>query len=177
MASTSGLKRKEPEPEIKPSFCCVKCHQVLLDPITLPCMHSLDKVCLEQIAAAAKAAGRGGAKPCCPKPKCNAKIPTPLPKKVNDDMQKMVEIVYSKQVGAHEAYPRPWPIWLDPTADSTSRVSSGLTNRHRLLPGGRTAHLAPQQLICRLERHRVELNGAGGESLVGLRHRLELCEV
>ena len=122
MASTSGLKRKEPEPEIKPSFCCVKCHQVLLDPITLPCMHSLDKVCLEQIAAAAKAAGRGGAKPCCPKPKCNAKIPTPLPKKVNDAMQKMVELVYTKQVGPTKPIHDHGPYGLTPR--QTQRVES-----------------------------------------------------
>ena len=47
-ASTAGHKRAR-EPEISPNCCSAVCFKVLLDPVALPCGHTLDKRCLQQV--------------------------------------------------------------------------------------------------------------------------------
>ena len=71
-ATSSGHKRKEPGD----SYCCVVCMEVLLDPVTLPCGHSLDKACLEQVIATTPLV-RGRRAPCCPT--CRGRVPKPPP--------------------------------------------------------------------------------------------------
>ena len=99
-------KRKEPGP----SSCCVVCWEVLLDPISLPCGHSLDKACLERVIATAPLLpGRGRARakrmPCCPT--CRAPVPKPTPL-VNVTIRDLVEEHYPEQVNPHcpTAFPR-----------------------------------------------------------------------
>ena len=103
----NGTKRKEPGH----SSYCVVCCEVLLDPISLPCGHSLDKACsaLEQVIATAPllpGRGRERAKrmPCCPT--CRAPVPKPTPL-VNVTIRDLVEEHYPDQVNPH--YPTAFP--------------------------------------------------------------------
>ena len=73
-AASSNLQHKRKEPG--DSYCCVVCMEVLLDPVTLPCGHSLDKACLEQVIATTPLV-RGRRAPCCPT--CRDRVPKPPP--------------------------------------------------------------------------------------------------
>jgi hypothetical protein len=51
-SSLSGHKRRHEEQEIDPNCTCVVCFEVLLDPVTLPCGHTIDQRCLQRMVAA-----------------------------------------------------------------------------------------------------------------------------
>ena len=93
-SSLSGQKRSQPEveAEVDPSCCCAVCFEVLLDPVTLPCGHSLDQRCLQKVVAAAS--GGTGHLAC---PTCKKAIPTELPD-VNVQMRTMMQRFYPAQV-------------------------------------------------------------------------------
>jgi hypothetical protein len=90
-ASTAGHKRAR-EPEISPNCCCTVCFEVLLDPITLPCGHALDKLCLQQVM---DAASRGVGQRKCPT--CRQPLPAEMPS-VSVQLRDMVQERYPQQV-------------------------------------------------------------------------------
>ena len=82
--------------EIHPDWCCAVCFDVLLDPVTLPCGHTLDQGCLQRIVeAASSGVGQGWARRACPT--CREALPTVLPK-INIQMRSMAKHRYSEQV-------------------------------------------------------------------------------
>ena len=72
--ASCGQKRNQPEPEVDPNWNCAVCHEVLLDPVTLPCGHSLDQHCLQKVVDVAR---RGNGQRACPT--CRRAIPAELP--------------------------------------------------------------------------------------------------
>ena len=83
--------------EIHPDWCCAVCFDVLLDPVTLPCGHTLDQGCLQRIVeAASSGVGQGWARRACPT--CREALPTVLPNNVNIQMRSMAKHRYSEQV-------------------------------------------------------------------------------
>jgi hypothetical protein len=76
------------EQEVDPSFTCTVCMEVLLDPVTPPCGHSLDQRCMQKLVEA-----RG--KRACPT--CRAVLPKDLPC-VSVQFRDVVEQRYPKQV-------------------------------------------------------------------------------
>jgi len=91
-SSLSGEKRNQPEPEVDPDWNCAVCHEVLLDPVALPCGHSLDQHCLQRVVAAAN--GGNGQRAC---PTCRHAIPAELPA-VNILLRDTVQRRYPNQV-------------------------------------------------------------------------------
>ena len=93
-SSLSGQKRSQPEveAEVDPSCCCAVCFEVLLDPVTLPCGHSLDQRCLQKVVAAAS--GGTGQRAC---PTCRNALPTQLPD-VSVQLRTLVQWRYQEQV-------------------------------------------------------------------------------
>jgi hypothetical protein len=89
--SSSGHKRKQPGDD----YCCVVCMEVLLDPVTLPCGHSLDKACLEQVIATAPLV-RGRRAPCCPT--CRGKVPMKPSPCVSVTIRNIVEERFPEEV-------------------------------------------------------------------------------
>ena len=79
--------------EIHPDWCCAVCFDVLLDPVTLPCGHTLDQGCLQRIV---EAASSGVGQRACPT--CREALPTVLPNNVNIQMRSMAKHRYSEQV-------------------------------------------------------------------------------
>ena len=92
--SLSGQKRSQPEveAEVDPSCCCAVCFEVLLDPVTLPCGHSLDQRCLQKVVAAAS--GGTGQRAC---PTCRNALPMQLPD-VSVQLRTLVQRLYQEQV-------------------------------------------------------------------------------
>ena len=93
MASSSvvGHKRsREETEEVSPSCTCMVCLEVLCDPVTLLCGHSLDQRCLEKVLNA----GQHGC------PTCRAPLPPDVPS-VNVQMREMVTERYPQQVGSN----------------------------------------------------------------------------
>jgi hypothetical protein len=88
----SSSKRKQDEVD-DPSCTCAVCLEVLLDPVTLSCGHSLDQACLERVLQMAEA-GRG--QRACPT--CREAIPAKVPG-VSVQMRDMIEKFYPQQVG------------------------------------------------------------------------------
>ena len=83
--------------EIHPDWCCAVCFDVLLDPVTLPCGHTLDQGCLQRIVeAASSGVGQGWARRACPT--CREALPTVLPNNVNIQMRSMAKHRYSEHV-------------------------------------------------------------------------------
>jgi hypothetical protein len=68
-ASSSAGHKRAREPEIHDDCSCAVCWEVLLDPVTLPCGHTLDQRCLQLwwplVAAHAPRAG-SRCQQCCP---------------------------------------------------------------------------------------------------------------
>ena len=93
-SSLSGQKRSQPEveAEVDPSCCCTVCFEVLLDPVTLPCGHSLDQRCLQKVVAAAS--GGTGQRAC---PTCRKALPAELPA-INVQMRDLVQWRCQEQV-------------------------------------------------------------------------------
>jgi hypothetical protein len=97
-SSTSSRKRRHLEKheplnaELDANWCCDVCLEVLLDPVTLRCGHSLDLRCLATIAATAQ---RGAARRACPT--CRRALGKSLPG-VNIKMRNMVEQLYGPLV-------------------------------------------------------------------------------
>ena len=91
MASSSqhGQKRNRQEHEVHPSFTCTVCMEVLLDPVTPLCGHSLDRRCLQKVLDA------GGRRAC---PTCRDPLPDQLPR-VTVQLRDVVEQRYPEQVG------------------------------------------------------------------------------
>ena len=85
--SVVGHKRSRTEQQLSPSCTCMVCWEVLYDPVTLPCGHSLDQRCLQKVLATEQ---RG-----CPT--CRAPLPAEVPA-VNVQMREMVEERYPQQV-------------------------------------------------------------------------------
>ena len=69
------------------------CWEVLLDPVTLPCGHSLDRHCLQRVVDAAN--GGNGAQRLCPT--CRHAIPAELPA-VTLLLRDTVQLRYPNQV-------------------------------------------------------------------------------
>ena len=83
--SVVGAKRSRTE--LSPSCTCMVCWEVLYDPVTLPCGHSLDQRCLQKVLATEQ---RG-----CPT--CRAPLPAEVPA-VSVQLREMVEERYPQQV-------------------------------------------------------------------------------
>ena len=66
----SSRCKREDSPDAE--FCCAICLEVLLDPISLPCGHNLDEMCLQKLSDLPEVAQR------CPF--CRAGLPRTLPK-------------------------------------------------------------------------------------------------
>lgn len=62
-----------------------------MDPVSLPCGHTLDQRCLEQVIASTTC----GSKACCPT--CRDPVPEPYPR-INVTIRDMVERFYPQQV-------------------------------------------------------------------------------
>ena len=86
-ASSSAGHKRAREPEIHDSCSCAVCWEVLLDPVTLPCGHTLDQRCLQRVVAAG-----GSACPTCRKP-----LPAELPD-VSVQLRDIVQLQYPQQV-------------------------------------------------------------------------------
>jgi hypothetical protein len=104
-ASSSAGHKRAREPEIPDDCSCAVCFEVLVDPVTLPCGHTLDQRCLQLLVAAG-----GSACPTCRKP-----LPAELPD-VNVHLRNGVQRQYPQQVA-------PPPIWFgNPGAGLVGRV-------------------------------------------------------
>ena len=64
------------EASLDTDFCCVICHEVLLDPIRLPCGHTFDLSCVRVMLESARQREQI-ARRC---PICRADLPSILPK-------------------------------------------------------------------------------------------------
>ena len=85
----SVVGHKQSRTELSPSCTCTVCWEVLYDPVTLPCGHSLDQRCLQKVLATEQ---RG-----CPT--CRAPLPAEVPA-VNVQLREVVEERYPQQVRA-----------------------------------------------------------------------------
>ena len=86
-ASSSAGHKRAREPEIHGSCSCAVCWEVLLDPVTLLCGHTLDQRCLQRLVAAG-----GSACPTCREP-----LPAVLPN-VSVQLRDIVQHQYPQQV-------------------------------------------------------------------------------
>ena len=86
-ASSSAGHKRAREPEIHDDCSCAVCFDVLLDPVTLACGHTLDQRCLQRLVAAG-----GSACPTCREP-----LPAVLPA-VNVQFRNVVQRQYPQQV-------------------------------------------------------------------------------
>ena len=86
-ASSSAGHKRAREPEIHGSCSCAVCWEVLLDPVTLLCGHTLDQRCLQRLVAAG-----GSACPTCREP-----LPAVLPN-VSVQLRDLVQHQYPQQV-------------------------------------------------------------------------------
>ena len=82
--------------EIHPDWCCAVCFDVLLDPVTLPCGHTLDQGCLQRIV---EAASSGVGQRACPT--CREALPTVLPT-VSVQLRNLVQRFHPEQKVSHE---------------------------------------------------------------------------
>ena len=82
--------------EVQLDWCCGVCWEVLLDVVTLPCGHSLDRRCLQKIVAATS--GGAGQRAC---PMCRHALPAELPA-INVQMRTTVQSLYPEQVGGEK---------------------------------------------------------------------------
>jgi hypothetical protein len=93
-ASSSAGHKRAREPEIPDDCSCAVCFEVLLDPVTLPCGHTLDQRCLQQLVTA-------GGSAC---PTCRKALPAELPD-VSVQFRTGVQRQYPQQVAP------PPPVW------------------------------------------------------------------
>ena len=87
-SSQQGQKRNRQEQEVDPSCTCAVCMEVLLDPVTPPCGHPLDRRCMQKLVDA------GGRRAC---PTCRDPLPVQLPR-VTVNLRDMVQQRYPEQV-------------------------------------------------------------------------------
>jgi hypothetical protein len=92
-ASSSAGHKRAREPEIHDDCRCAVCFELLVDPVALPCGHTLDQRCLQRVVAA-------GGSAC---PTCRKALPAVLPD-VNVQLRNGVQRQYPQQVGP--------PIWF-----------------------------------------------------------------
>ena len=90
--SLSGQKRAHAEPEIDTDCTCFVCYEVMLDPVTLACGHTLDQRCLLKVVATAN---RGAGQHACPM--CRTMLPATLPG-VNVQLRDTLQQRYPDQV-------------------------------------------------------------------------------
>ena len=88
-SSLSGHKRALPEQEVAPECTCAVCFEVLLDPVALPCGHTLDQRCLQSAVAAGQRL--------CPCASCNEALPAVLPP-VHVLLRDLVQHLHPEQV-------------------------------------------------------------------------------
>ena len=86
-ASSSAGHKRAREPEIHDDCSCAVCFDVLLDPVTLACGHTLDQRCLQRLVAA-------GGSAC---PTCRKALPAVLPD-VTVQLRDIVQLQYPQQV-------------------------------------------------------------------------------
>ena len=91
-ASSSAGHKRAREPEIHNSCSCAVCWEVLLDPVTLPCGHTLDQRCLLRVVATASS---GVGQRACPY--CRHPLPAVLPG-VNIPMRNTIQQSHPEQV-------------------------------------------------------------------------------
>jgi hypothetical protein len=89
-SSLSG--HKPPHAEDDPDCTCFVCYEVLLDPVTLPCGHTLDQRCLLRVVATASS---GVGQRACPY--CRHPLPAVLPG-VNIPMRNTIQQSHPEQV-------------------------------------------------------------------------------
>ena len=89
MASVIG------QDQLSPSCTCMVCLDVLYDPVTLPCGHSLDQGCLQKVLDSR------GQRAC---PTCRAPLPAEVPA-ISVQLREMVQERYPQQVGTCEMAP------------------------------------------------------------------------
>ena len=58
-------KREEREDTPDPEFCCAICHEILLDPVSLPCGHNFDNKCMHNLKVASEEPGIAQRCPTC----------------------------------------------------------------------------------------------------------------
>jgi hypothetical protein len=88
--SLSGYKR--PHPEQDDDCTCFVCYEVMLNPVTLPCGHTLDQRCLLKVVAMAST---GAGQRACPM--CRHALPEVLPS-VNEQMSNTIQQRHPEQV-------------------------------------------------------------------------------
>ena len=93
--AASTQKRPRPEEVVDPSCTCAVCMEVLLDPVTPPCGHPLDRMCMEKLL------GAGGRRAC---PICRAALPMQVPG-VGVLLRDLLEQRYPEQVRRRHPYP------------------------------------------------------------------------
>lgn len=100
------------------SSCCAVCMEVLMDPVSLPCGHTLDQKCLQQVIASTTCG-----KACCPT--CRDPVPEPYPR-INVTIRDMVERFYPQQVSPlFEPYrPSSNPAAHPPQQQAKTRLSA-----------------------------------------------------
>jgi hypothetical protein len=86
-ASSSAGHKRAREPEIDDDCSCALCYEVLLDPVTLACGHTLDQRCMQRVVAE-------GNRLC---PSCREPLPAVLPN-VNVQFRNAVQRQYPQQV-------------------------------------------------------------------------------
>jgi hypothetical protein len=95
-ASSSAGHKRAREPEIPDDCSCAVCFEVLVDPVTLPCGHTLDQRCLQLLVAAG-----GSACPTCRKP-----LPAELP-----DVNVQFRTGVQRQYPLQQVAPPPPLVW------------------------------------------------------------------
>ena len=83
---------EQPEQELDPDYTCFVCYEVLLDPVTLACGHTLDQRCLLRVVAAASS---GAGQRACPM--CRHELPEVLPS-INVQLRNAVQQRHPEQV-------------------------------------------------------------------------------
>jgi hypothetical protein len=83
--------------EIDPDCCCAVCFDVLVDPVTMPCGHTLNQRCLQLLVAAAS---DGAGQRACPT--CREVLPAVLPS-VNIQLRNLVQRHHPIQVRETQA--------------------------------------------------------------------------
>ena len=96
-ASSSAGHKRAREPEIHNSCSCAVCWEVLLDPVTLLCGHTLDQRCLQRLVAA-------GGSAC---PTCRKALPAVLPD-VTVQLRDIVQLQYPQQVALPHLFWKPY---------------------------------------------------------------------
>jgi hypothetical protein len=144
---------KRSHPEDDPDDCiCFVCLDVLLDPVTLACGHTLDQRCLLRVVATASSGA--GQRSC---PMCRAALPETLPG-VNVKLRRTVEARHPEQV-QYSVSCRTRSVCSASLRASTRRASTCVNLRASCQPPTPTQRIDPpsgfQPLLAAMRRWRA----------------------